>query len=473
MEAGPATDELAEALAQLVGEGHVLTDPDRKVAFETDWTGRFSGRARLVVRPRDTAEVAAALRLCSQAGAPVVPQGGNTGLVGGGVPAGGEVVLSLARLDEVGEVDQRTGQLTAGAGVTLARIQEVAAAAGLAYGVDFAARDSATVGGMIATNAGGIRVLRYGMTRHQVVGIEAVTVDGRIVTRMSGLLKDNTGYDLVGLLAGSEGTLAVITAARLRLVPLLDARIAALIAVADVTAAQGVLGRLRSRVTCLEAAELLLDEGLELVRRHAGAAAPFSATHPAYLLIECAAVSDPTEALATALADDPDVVDVAVATDPVSRARLWALREGHTEAINAAGVPIKLDVSLPASAISTFMDRLDRSVAAVTSDARIIVFGHLGDGNLHVNVLSADHRSDRVEDAVLRLTMQLGGSISAEHGIGRAKSRWLADYLGATDVALSAGIRAVFDPSGLLNPGVLTPAARPERGRTDPRCPDG
>ncbi len=211
-------DALARRLIEAVGQDHVLTDPERTRSYETDWTGRWSGRARLVVRPRDTAQVAAVLRACGAAGVGVVPQGGNTGLVGGGVPRGGEVVLSLARLTELGPVDTAAGQVTAGAGVTLRALAEHAARAGLAYGVDFAARDSATVGGTVATNAGGIHVVRHGATRTQVLGLEAVLADGRVLRRMGGLPKDATGYDLPGLLTGSEGTLAVVTAARLRLV---------------------------------------------------------------------------------------------------------------------------------------------------------------------------------------------------------------------------------------------------------------
>jgi FAD/FMN-containing dehydrogenase len=454
-------DPLAVALVEEVGASHVLTDADLRAPFETDWTRRFSGTARLVVRPADTAEVVAVLRRCHEAGVPVVPQGGNTGLVGGGVPRGGEVVVSLSRLDELGEVDRQASQVTAGAGVSLATLRAHAAEAGLNYPVDFAARDSATVGGMVATNAGGIRVLRYGATRSQVVGIEAVTVDGRVVSRMAGLVKDNAGYDLAALLTGSEGTLAVITRARLRLVPSFGERVVALVAVEDIDAAQRLLAQVRAGAPSLEAAEVFFAEGLALVLRHAGGITPFATDHPVYLLLECAAHRDPTEELADALGEAAEVLDVAVATDGPSRARLWSLRESHTEAINAEGIPIKLDVSLPADAMVTFVERVHTVVAEVAWSARAILFGHLGDGNLHVNVLGADPDGHEVDDAVLRLTVQLGGSISAEHGIGQAKLDWLPLYREATDLELTGSIKQALDPAGLLNPGVLVP--RPAR----------
>lgn len=452
-------DRLADHLADQVGAGHVLVESALRAPFEVDWTRRYTGSARLVVRPADAAQVAAVLRVCHDAGVAVVPQGGNTGLVGGGVPAGGEVVLSLTRLDHLGDVDRQDQQVTAGAGVTLARLQAAAAASDLAYGVDIAARDSATVGGMIATNAGGIRVLRYGATRQQVIGIEAVTSDGRLLSRMSGLVKDNAGYDLASLLTGSEGTLAVITAARLRLVARFRRRVVALVAVDDIRGAQRVLGRVRANAPSLEAAEVVVAAGLDLVLRHTSASPPFPVPHPAYLLVECAAHHDPTAELAAALEDLPEVRDVAVATDGPGRARLWALREGHTEAISAEGVPIKLDVSLPADALPQFAETVHDAVAAVAPDARTIVFGHLGDGNLHVNVVGAPPGSDAVDDAVLRLAIAFGGSISAEHGIGRAKLAWLPLYRGPVDLELTGSIKRAFDPRGLLNPGVLIPPA--------------
>src|ERR687885_1679537 len=223
-------DRLLRALAEVVGPRHVLTDPDLTAGYAVDWTGRFRGRAPAVVRPADTTEVAGVLALLAGAGRPVVPQGGNTGLVGGSVPLHGEIVLSLRRLDGIGPVEVLAGQVTAGAGATLAAVEAAARPHGLTFGVDLAARDSATIGGMVATNAGGLRMLRYGNMRAQVMGVEAVLPDGRVLSHLAGLAKDNTGYDLAGVLTGSEGTLGVITRVRLRLVPRLAARTVGLLA---------------------------------------------------------------------------------------------------------------------------------------------------------------------------------------------------------------------------------------------------
>lgn len=448
---------LGSALAAAVGEHHVLTEPDVRASFERDWTGRFGAPSSAVVRPSDTAEVSAVVRACADAGAPIVPQGGNTGLVGGGVPRGGEVVLSTARLDDVEPVDEVAAEVSVGAGVTLAGLHAHAAAAGLAFGIDFAARDSATVGGMIATNAGGVHVLRYGSMRAQVLGVEAVLADGAVVRRMSGLRKDNTGYDLPGLLTGSEGTLAIVTRARLRLVPRHERRAVAVLAVDDVHGALAVLGRLRHTLPSLEAVELFHDDGLALVVAHAGLARPFAASWPSYLLVECAGHDDPTDDLAAALADVDEVRDAAVATDRPAREQLWQLRERHTEAIGAAGVPHKLDVTLPLAALPRFEGRVRALVADLAPAARLILFGHLGDGNMHVNVLGLAPDDDRVDEAVLHLVAELGGSISAEHGIGTAKARWLPLTRGPADIAAMRAVKHALDPGGLLNPGVLFP----------------
>jgi FAD/FMN-containing dehydrogenase len=449
-------DPLAARLAATVGEAHVLTDPDLRAQYEIDWTRRFGGPSRLVVLPGTTDEVAAVLRACAEAGAAVVPQGGNTGLVGGGVPRDGEVVLSLRRLDEVGTVDELGAQIVVGAGATLAAVQQTARAAGLDVGVDLASRDSATVGGMVATNAGGTHVLRYGGMRGQVLGVEAVLADGSVVSRLGGLGKDNTGYDLPGLLAGSEGTLAVITRVCVRLVPLLPARAVALLGVPDTAAALRVFAALRP-LPSLSAAELMYADGLALVRAHADLGPPLEDEWPAYLLVECAAGTDPTEELGAAVIACPDVGDGAVATDASGRERLWAYRERHTEAISAAGVPHKLDVTLPLSRLAGFVDEVRGRLVELDPGATCVLFGHVGDGNLHVNVLGPAPDDDRVDDAVLRLVAHYGGSISSEHGIGVAKLRWLALTRSPEDIAAMRAVKQAFDPDGLLNPGAVLP----------------
>jgi FAD/FMN-containing dehydrogenase len=448
---------LEDSLCAVVGDAHVIDDRSVVSSYETDWTGRFHGSARCVVRPASTAEVVGVLRACAASGVAVSIQGGNTGLVGGAVPADGSVLLSLTRLSGVEPVDVVAGQVTVEAGCTLAALQQVVRAEGLDVGVDFAARDSCTVGGMVATNAGGERVLRWGTMRAQVVGVEAVLPDGSVVSRLTGLPKDNTGYDVASLLAGSEGTLAVITRLRLRLVPLLSGRAIALCAVAGTADAVELVRSMRS-LPSLEAAELFYADGLALVRSHTGLPAPFAAEHPAYLLVECAQGSDPTEDLLAALEAAGDLVlDATVASDSRGRAALWAYRESHTESINATGVPVKLDVAVPLTAFTEFAAALPGAVASVAPEARTILFGHVNEGNLHVNVLGALEQDEAVSDAVLQLVASYGGSISAEHGVGRAKVGWLSLSRSATEIALMRAVKHAVDPAGLLNPGVLLP----------------
>jgi len=461
----PLEATLLAALRAAVGPSNVLTEPDARRGHETDWTGVYRGIARAVVRPRVTAEVAAVLRACSAAGAPVVPQGGNTGLVGGSVPdpSGRAVVLSTGRLRTLDPVDRASGQVTVGAGVSLATLQDHARAAGFEVPVDLGARDSATVGGMAATNAGGIHVLRHGTMRRQVVGVEAVLASGDVWSHLAGLEKDNTGYDLAGLLCGSEGTLAVITRLRLRLVPALPRRVAALLAWPGVGAMVDGLASLRAEVPGLEAAEYFVRAGVDLVRSVFGEPDPFGRPHPAYLLVEAAGTTDPTAELAAAVEGLDEVLDAAVADGPTPRARLWRLRELHTEALAAVGPPRKYDVSVPLPGLPAFVDAAVDLVRSL-SGARPLVchhFGHLGDGNVHLNVLGlADAPGEDValvDGAVLGLVADHGGSISAEHGIGRLKRPWLHLSRTPAELAGFAALKGALDPAGILNPGVLLP----------------
>jgi len=450
--------DIVPALAGIVGDSHVLTDPALRAGYEVDWTGRFRGRALAVVRPADLEQTCEVLHACHAARVPVVPQGGNTGLVGGSVPSPGSVVLSLSRLTDLEAVDLEAGEVTAAAGVTIAAVQERARSAGLEFGVDFGARDSATVGGAIATNAGGIRVLRHGPMRAQLVGIEAVLADGTVVRRLPGMMKDNTGYHLPSLLAGSEGTLAVITRVRLRLLPRLARRVVAVAALAGTGEAVALMARLRATLPALAAAELFFDDGLELVLSHARLERPFGESHPAYLLVECAAVTDPTDELTDALGSAAEVRDAVMAGDAPGRERLWQLRERQSEAVAAAGIPHKLDVSVPIGRMAAFETRVRDVVEAEAPGTRTILWGHVGDGNLHVNLLGPAPDDDRVDEAVLRLVVEMGGSISAEHGIGRAKVRWLSLDRRPEDLAAMRAIKDALDPAGILNPGVLFPA---------------
>jgi FAD/FMN-containing dehydrogenase len=455
---------LGEELAQVVGKTHVLVDPDMTVGFTRDWTGRWHGDAALVARPGTTDEVATVVRVCQARRVVIVPQGGNTGLVGGGVP--GEdtkapvVVVSLGRLTEKEPVDPLAGQVTVGAGVTLADVHAHVdhSGTGLAFAVDMASRDSATVGGMVATNAGGLRVVRYGGTRSQVAGVEAVLADGSVISRLDGLVKDNTGYDLSQLLIGSEGTLAIVTRARLKLVPSLPVRCTALLGLAGTAQVVDVVARLRRDAPGLEAAEVFYPEGLALVQQHAGLPSPLRRGWGAYLLLECAGRDDSVLDELASVADGLGADAAAVALDAPSRRRLWAYRERHTEMVNSLGVPHKLDVTLPLTQLARFETDVRQLVAAVAPDATLILWGHVGDGNLHVNVVGPPPNDETVDDAVLRLVAGLGGSISAEHGVGRAKRAWLSLTRSPTEIAVMSAVKRALDPHGTLNPGVLLPA---------------
>lgn len=450
----PLDPTVLAGLVGVVGDEHVLTEPDLVAGHATDWTGRFRGSTPAVVRPGTTDEVAAVLRLCAEFGVPLVPQGGNTGLVGGATPLEGEVVLSLTRLRSIEDVDRVMGQVTVGAGVTVAAAAELLHADGWTLGVDLASRDTATVGGAVATDAGGLHVLRWGTMRRQVLGLEAVRSDGSVISRLGGLPKDNAGYDLPELLCGSEGTLGIITRVRLGLVPRPEHRATALLGLASLADAVAVVGALRRSVSGLDLAEVMLADGVALVSEHRGWPAPLAGDPAVYLAVEAGGAEDPVDDLAAAVERSGVAVgDVAVASDSAGRERLVRHREGHTEAINAVGIPRKLDLSVPFGELPGLVDQV--RAWAGEEGARAIVFGHLGDAGIHVNLLGAEAEAgDRLEDRVFRLTVRCGGSISAEHGIGRAKRRWYPLARSEADRAASAAVRRALDPAGILNPGV-------------------
>jgi FAD/FMN-containing dehydrogenase len=454
---------LHESLRAVVGSSHVLTG-DLAAGFELDWTGRFGGPAAAVVRPASRAEVEGVLDVCRAARVAVVPQGGNTGLVGGSVPrAAGSgsdapVVLSTDRLTGIDGPDLVAGQITVQAGATLAALHDTLRGTGWRFGVDLGARDRATIGGMIATNAGGLHVLAHGMMRHQIAGLEAVLADGRVVGRLDGLVKDNTGYDLAGLLCGSEGTLGVVTAARLRLIPEPADRAVAALGVASMTAAVALAGRLR-RCDGIEAIEVFGAAEADLAAEHGGLDRPFRPWPPTVVLAEVAG-RDPATELADALEDAAMVDRVAVATTPAARRNLWALRELITDALLPLGPVLKLDVTLPGAGLAAFVDALGALVSEEAPTARLWVFGHLGDGNLHVNLTghrAGDPDERALAGAVLTLVADHRGSISAEHGVGVAKREWLHLSRSADERAVMRAVKDALDPDHLLNPGVLLP----------------
>lgn len=441
----------------IVGSSHVLTDADLRATYEVDWTRRWRGTASVVVRPADTAELSRVLSVCHHHGLGCVAQGGRTGLVGGSVPGDGEVIVSLGRLDHVGAIDPIGGQLIAGAGVTLAEVHRQASAAGWAFGVDLAARDAATVGGMVATNAGGMRVVRFGQMRSQVIGLEFVLADGTIISRLEGPAKDNAGYDLSQLMVGSEGTLGIVAAARLRLVREFPVRATAMIGLEHLEQGIAIVGALRRSATSLEAAEVFDGPTMEVVSARLGSRPPMEG-YPWYLIIECAGDEDPSPHMADALAEaDRSERAVAVATDPPARGRLWAFRDQITESIAQLGVAHKLDPGVPLDRLPAFTEEVRQKVTELSASASVHIFGHLGEGNLHVNVLGLRDDDDRVDAAVLELVARLGGSIGSEHGMGKAKARWLSLARSPGEIAAMRAIKQALDPRGILNRGVIFP----------------
>ncbi|MDP7066633.1 MAG: FAD-binding oxidoreductase [Acidimicrobiales bacterium] len=457
-------EKVLHEFEEIVGVAHALHDPDLVSTYTTDWTGRFQGRTPVVLRPADTQEVSQIIKVASAAGLTVVPQGGNTGLVGGSVPLQGEVVISTLRLNICDPVDLLAQQVTLGAGVTLSDAQHHVASFKLDIGVDLAARDSCTIGGMIATNAGGINVVRYGPMRDQLLGVEAVLADGSIISHLEGLEKDNTGYNLPGLFAGSEGTLGIITKARLRLHPHLPERCSAMLAFRAIEDAVTATAQLRHSVLGLQAVEVIFRDAMHLVSHHISASIPVGSHAEAWLIVEAASDSDPTEQLAVAIDDLGSLVlDVAVGQDAATRAGLWQYREKITEAIATQGTPHKLDVTLPASRLAQFVTDVPSVITGIDSGATPVMFGHLGDGNVHVNILGShgSEPDEQVDAAVLDYVAQLGGSISAEHGVGTAKRDFLHLNRSATELAAFRAIKSSLDPKGTLNPNVLIPPEKP------------
>jgi FAD/FMN-containing dehydrogenase len=352
------------------------------------------------------------------------------------------------------EVDAASGQITVGSGMTIGQLQR-SVAPQWAYGVDLGSRDSATVGGTIGTNAGGLRLLRYGDTRAQVLGVEAVLGTGEVISHLGGLWKDNTGYDLSRLMCGSEGTLGIVTAARLRLVAPAHSRATVLLAFEDVELAVAAAASLRRSAGLLEAVEFFLQSGLELVCTSFALPLPFSQSHAAYVLAEAGGAADPTDELRAAVLALEGVADAALADSSQRRAALWRYREGHTEAISGLGVAHKLDVSVPLGRLGELVSRAPRLVEATAPGSSTWLFGHAADGNVHVNVTGVDGDDDRVDGAIFELVAELGGSISAEHGIGTAKKRWLHLNRSAAEIAAMRAVKAALDPAGILNPNVI------------------
>lgn len=451
-EGGSLADPV-EALRRSIGAGSVVTDPDITAGYLTDWTGRFNGEALCVIRPVNSWQVQRAVEIAMASHTPLITQGGNTGLVGGATPVSGGIVLSTQFLKGI-DIDANSRVAKVSAGVTLGELNTKAREVGLRFAVDIASRESATVGGMVATNAGGIHLIRHGGTRQQLLGIEAVLGNGQLIVRMEGLHKDNSGYDWSSILCGSEGTLGVITAAAVKLISAPVHRSVALIAVDDLSGAIRIMSDARREFTNLDAVEFMSRNGLELVQRLRAQTWPLGEIPPYALLIELEGDDIEVEDVADFLESHEDVLDAALASDARADG-LWYWREQHTVAINYFGVPHKLDISIPIGGMASFVRYVSELLELEYPNVRAVIFGHLGDGNVHVNLLNVEESNEELDHEIFATVASYGGSISAEHGIGRAKVHDLSLTRSPQDIASMRSLKKALDPELILNPGVL------------------
>jgi FAD/FMN-containing dehydrogenase len=467
------TDAFLERCRAIVGTHHVLTGDAEMAPYLTDWRGRFTGKARAVLRPADASEVAQVVRACAEHRVPLVPQGGKTGLVLGSVPdeTGRAVVLSLTRLNRILEIDTDNRTMLVQSGCILQNIQDAAAEQGLLFPLSLAAEGSCTIGGNLSTNAGGTAVLRYGNTRELCLGLEVVTPQGELWDGLRGLRKDNTGYDLRDLFIGAEGTLGVITAAVLKLHPQPKASLTALVALDSPREALDLLVLMQDHCgASLTAFELMSEFCLRLVASHyPDLPRPFPELHPQYVLLEVASNESERHAIALlegvieAAIEQGLANDAVVATSLAQSRGLWHIREHIPLAQAAAGKNIKHDISLPISRIPEFVERTDARLHAAYPGCQVVCFGHVGDGNLHYNVAPRDGESDLAflahQSAINRIVhdsvVALEGSISAEHGIGALKRDELSRYKSPVELNMMRAIKAALDPLGIMNPGKI------------------
>ena len=459
--------ELIEHLKSIVGPTGWVEDADELHPHVTEWRGVYEGKTPVLLRPSNTGEVSAIVRACAAAGVAIVPQGGNTSMCGGSVPdaSGTQVILSLARMKRIRNVDAANFSMEVDAGCILADAQDAARAADRYLPLSLGAEGSCQVGGNIATNAGGINVLKYGTTRSLVMGLEVVLADGRVLDTLRSLRKDNTGYDLKQLFIGSEGTLGIITAATLRLFPDPGERTTALVGIETSGVAVELLAGLQQALgDRIESFELVSGYVFGIVEKHIpDAKVPFDAPYPWYVLIEFSGDSSAVEDALASEADSGRIVDAVIAKNDTESGELWRLRHSISEAERQEGKALKHDVSVPLSKMQEFLHRGDELLASLRPDLQLVAFGHVGDGNLHYNVvlprdLGPDEwqqEGERITRAVYDLVSELGGSFSAEHGIGQSKKAWLPEYRGGTEFEVMQMVKKTLDPATLLNPGKL------------------
>jgi FAD/FMN-containing dehydrogenase len=465
----PVSADVLSRLKAALGDGGWSEDAARLAPKLIEWRDRWSGTTPLLALPRTTGEVAAVVGLCAEAGVAITPQGGNTGLVGGQIPQG-EILLSLERMRAVRDVDPIDDVIVVDAGATLAAVHEAAHQVGRRFPLSVASEGSATIGGLVSTNAGGTAVLRYGTMRDQVLGLEVVLPNGEIWNGLKRLRKDNTGYDLKQLLIGAEGTLGVITAAALKLQPLLASRATAFVGLRSPHDAIALLARAKAESGgALEAFELMGRQGVDFVIRNvADRRAPLAGEHPWFVLIEIAsgepgAAEAAMERLLAGALEDDLVQDAAIAQTQDQAKAFWAIREDQSVGQKAEGAAWKHDISVPVSKIADFIEAASAAVAGLSQGVRVVAFGHVGDGNVHFDVLSAPgadqarhaQRRDEGSRAVNDIAAGMGGSISAEHGLGAMKTTEALRYKSPIEVAALRAIRTALDPGRIMNPRVL------------------
>jgi FAD/FMN-containing dehydrogenase len=470
----PVTN-LLDAIRAVVGDRGLLTDSADTAAYTEDWRRLYQGRTAAVVRPGSTQELAEVVRLCAAAGTPIVPQGGNTSMVGGAVPNedGSEIVVSLARLNRIRDLDPADMTMTIEAGVTLKAAQLAAADQGCLLPLSISSEGTAQIGGVLAVNAGGNNTVRYGNARDLVLGLEVVLPDGTVWNGLRRLRKDNTGYCLRQLFVGSEGTLGIITAAVLKLVPRPKEIEVALCSVESPEAALDLFTRFQAHdAASISAFELMSGAGMAFVLKHIpGATLPLESVAPFYVLVELATPRPQAglramlEQILEGALEDGVVADAVIAESEAQRASLWKLREEHSEGQKREGASVKNDVSVPVSKVPAFIRKATAACEALIPGVRVVPFGHMGDGNIHFNLeqpvdadpmwfLAQDHA---IMDAVNEVVREFDGSFSAEHGIGRLKPYMMPDWRGGAELALMQRIKAAIDPGGIMNPGKVLP----------------
>lgn len=465
--------EIYARLKQAAGDKGFSEDQAEIAPHLEEWRGRYDGHTRLLLKPSSTEQVAAILAICHETGTAIVPQGGNTGLVGGQIPLHGEVLLSLKRLNRIRSLDAQGMNLTVEAGVTLAAVQAAADDAGLLFPLTLASEGSCTIGGNIATNAGGSHVLRYGMMRTLVLGLEVVLADGRILPMLKSLHKDNGGYDLKQIFIGAEGTLGIVTAACLKLFPRPAETIVAFAAIPDPRSAVGLLSLMQEKTGgLLSAFELIPRFAVDLVQKHIpGTRDPLDTPSPWYVLIEVSGSANGLGALTGAALEAAMaaelVGDALVAQNQAQARAMWRLRETISEAQKREGASIKHDIAVPVTAIPAFIDKATAAVQAKFPGIRPCTFGHLGDGNLHFNFNAPVGRDpeflaqwDEIQLTVHDIVKEYSGSISAEHGIGTMKRDLLPRYKSSEELDAMRALKHAFDPKNILNPGKLIPAVK-------------